>query len=64
VQVLDPVPAPMERRGGRWRAQLLVQSKNRAALHRFLEAWVVPLAESKPGKTVRWSLDVDPIDMY
>jgi primosomal protein N' (replication factor Y) len=64
VQLLDPVPAPMERRGGRYRAQLLVQSKHRAALHRFLNDWVVLLAESKPGKTVRWSLDVDPIDLY
>jgi primosomal protein N' (replication factor Y) len=64
VQLMSPLPAPMERRAGRYRAQLLVQSGQRAPLHEFLARWVRELTEAKFAKTVRWSLDVDPADMY
>lgn len=36
IELLGPVPAPMERRAGRIRAQLLLQSNARAPLHRLL----------------------------
>ncbi len=64
VALLGPVPAPMERRAGRYRAQLLLQSENRAALHRLLERWLPLLEASKAGRKVRWSLDVDPMEMF
>jgi primosomal protein N' (replication factor Y) len=64
VQLLSPAPAPMERRAGRYRAQLLVQSSQRAPLHEFLAQWVRQLTEAKFAKKTRWSLDVDPVDMY
>ncbi len=64
VELLGPVPAPMERRAGRFRAQLLLQSSARAPLHRLMAAWL-PLLEQLPdSRTVRWSLDVDPIDLF
>src|SRR5690606_19258437 len=34
IELLGPVPAPMERRAGRYRAQLLLQGSARAPLHR------------------------------
>lgn len=64
VNILEPLPAPMERRAGRYRAQLLVQSSNRAPLHAFLGRWVAELTGAKFSKKVRWSLDIDPVDMY
>ncbi|MBI3547026.1 MAG: primosomal protein N' [Gammaproteobacteria bacterium] len=64
VQIMKPMTAPMERRAGRYRAQLLVQSVQRAPLHVFLRQWVAELAEAKFAKKARWSLDVDPADMY
>jgi len=64
LEALGPVPAPMERRAGRYRAQLLLQSQERAPLHRALKPWPM-LLDSLPGaRAVRWSLDVDPIDLY
>ncbi|WP_459705680.1 primosomal protein N' [Stutzerimonas marianensis] len=64
IELLGPVPAPMERRAGRFRAQLLLQGNARAPLHRLMAAWV-PLLEQLPGsRAVRWSLDVDPIDLF
>ncbi|GAB4514657.1 MAG: primosomal protein N' [Sulfuricaulis sp.] len=64
VQIMQPMAAPMERRAGRYRAQLLVQSVQRAPLHEFLGQWVRQLTEAKFAKKTRWSLDVDPADMY
>ena len=64
VDLMEPVPAPMERRAGRYRAQLLVQASARKPLHAFLDEWLALIWDSKEAKRVRWSIDVDPIDMY
>lgn len=64
IELLGPVPAPMERRAGRHRAQLLLQCSSRVPLHKLLAAWL-PILEAMPGgRAVRWSLDVDPIDLF
>ena len=59
VEVFDPVPAPLERKAGFERAQLLVRSSARAELQPFLRAWRDALIE-RGDRRVRWSLDVDP----
>ncbi|WP_194165739.1 primosomal protein N', partial [Pseudomonas syringae] len=64
IELLGPVPAPMERRAGRYRAQLLVQSSARAPLHKLLATWLLALEQMPSGRQVRWSLDVDPVDLY
>jgi len=63
VAVLGPVPAPMERRGGRYHAHLLAQSDLRSNLHAFLTAWLARVRALKGGSKVRWSLDTDPQEM-
>ena len=64
IELLGPVPAPMERRAGRFRAQLLLQCASRLPLHKLLAHWL-PILEAMPeGRAVRWSLDVDPIDLF
>jgi primosomal protein N' (replication factor Y) len=64
VDTLGPIPAPMERRANRFRAQLLLRSANRAALQRSLTQ-LVPRIGALPGaRKLRWSIDVDPIDLY
>ena len=64
IELLGPVPAPMERRAGRYRAQLLLQANARAPLHRLINAWLLLLEHMPSGRQVRWSLDVDPVDLY
>jgi primosomal protein N' (replication factor Y) len=59
VEVFDPVPAPLERKAGYDRAQLLVRAASRAALQPFLRRWKAALDE-RAERRVRWSLDVDP----
>ena len=63
VSVLGPVPSPMERRAGRYRAQLLVDATSRAALQRFLPGWIAELEALPSARKVRWSVDVDPQEM-
>ena len=63
VALWGPVPAPMERRAGRYRAQLLTQAATRGVLQRFLAAWIVGLRGLKVPAGARWSLDVDPQEM-
>jgi len=64
VEVMEPLPSLMEKRAGRYRAQLLVQSRQRAPLHQFLARWRGAIEASRRSRTVRWSLDVDPVDLY
>jgi primosomal protein N' (replication factor Y) len=64
VEVWGPAPAPMERRAGRYRAQLLLQSAQRASLQRLLGSLVAWLEQAKAARKVRWSVDVDPVDTF
>jgi len=64
IRVLGPVSAPMERRAGRYRAQLLLQSVNRQALQRLLQPLRIELENDRSARKVRWSVDVDPIELF
>ena len=58
------MPAAMAKRAGRHHAQLLVESSDRSALHRFLQAWLPELEQLHSARRVRWALDVDPIELF
>jgi primosomal protein N' (replication factor Y) len=65
VVALDgPVPAPMPRRAGMYRAQLLLSSPSRRELHTALEAALPAIYSLPEARKTRWSLDVDPVDLY
>jgi primosomal protein N' (replication factor Y) len=61
VRIYDPVPHVITRRADFERAQVLVQSRSRPAMQGFLQAWNDALFEYAP-RTIRWHLDVDPIE--
>lgn len=61
VRVYDPVPAPLARLAGKERAQLLVESASRSLLQKFLADWMTAL-ERHRTRSVRWALDVDPLE--
>lgn len=64
VSLFGPVAAPMEKRAGRWRSQLILQSAERRPLHQCVRAAIAEIAGLPAAKKVRWSLDVDPVDTY
>jgi len=64
VHILGPAPAPLARRGNRFRWQLLLQTTERGALHALLRR-LIPAANALiHTRTLRWSIDVDPVDLY
>ncbi len=60
IKLFGPLPAPIEKRAGRYRLQLLVQANNRNNLRNVLNPWVLQLEGLKSSRKVRWSIDVDP----
>ncbi len=63
ITVYDPVRPQMERLKGMERAQLLVQAASRKALQQFLQEWVPLLRGLPQSGRVRWSVDVDPLEV-
>ena len=61
VRVFDPVPNIITRRAGWERAQLVIQSGSRPALQDYLARLSAALFDA-PARSVRWHLDVDPIE--
>ena len=62
--ILGPVAAPMAKRAGQYRYQLLFQNTRRNELQGFLKTLMPEITKLKQAKKVRWSLDVDPVDLY
>ncbi len=63
LAVWGPVPAPLGRRAGRFRFQLLILARVRSELHRALWQVDAHVGSRRPGQRIRWSIDVDPIDL-
>ena len=68
VTAMDVIPAPMERRAGRYRAQLLFCASQRSALNATLSHWLMLLETDtnlrKLASSVRWNIDIDPANLY
>lgn len=62
--LFDPCKSAMEKKAGRYRAQLLVGSTSRKNLGAWLQQWLAAFDKSKLSRLARWSLDVDPIDLH
>ena len=62
TMVLGPIPSLMEKKAGKFRAQLLLSSNQRRSLHQLLTTCIAIITQSKTNQKVRWSIDVDPID--
>ena len=60
VQFLGPLPAPLEKRGGRYRYLLTLSAASRTALQRLLPQLAGSLETLPTARGVRWSIDTDP----
>ena len=63
LKLIGPIPAPMEKRQGRYRWHLLVQGKNRNRLHRLVATMVSYLESHRLPRQLKWTVDIDPQDM-
>lgn len=63
LQIYGPIQAPFQRKAGRYRMQLLIQTEKRKLLAKYLTPWLQELEQLKTARKVRWNLDIDPQDM-
>jgi primosomal protein N' (replication factor Y) len=64
ITLHGPLPAPMPRRAGAFRGQLLAEAGERSVLQAFLPPWLARLRALPGARRLRWSIDVDPVDLY
>jgi primosomal protein N' (replication factor Y) len=63
VRILGPAAAVIARRADHYRAHLLIETGSRAALKRFLARWLDDIETLRGPPGLRWSLDVDPLEV-
>ena len=64
VEAHGPLPAPMPRRAGYQRAQLLLSATQRRDLHAALDALLPALHADPEARKLRWSLAVARAELY
>ena len=62
-ELAGPVPAAMEKKAGKFRYHLIIQAKSRKSLHQAVLQLLVRISNNEWQSKVRWSLDIDPIDL-
>ena len=63
VQVLGPAGALIARRADHYRAHLLIETAARSTLQRFLKEWLPQVETLLKVPGLRWSIDVDPLEV-
>ena len=63
IRILGPASALLARRADHFRAHVLVEADDRASLQRFLAAWLPRIEAESAPVGLRWSIDVDPLEV-
>ncbi len=64
TELLGPIPAMMEKRSGRYRQMLIVSAISRSGIHKVTSQLVHLAEHHADSKRIRWSVDVDPVDLF
>ena len=62
IDIWGPIPAPMERKAGRYQAHMVLLSTDRARLHFFILHWWQNMLHQKPS-SMKLSLDIVPQEL-
>lgn len=62
IDIWGPIPAPMERKAGRYQAHMVLLSKDRARMHFYIRQWWQTVWHNKPHG-MKLSLDIDPQEL-
>ena len=64
TKLIGPLPSPMQRRAGKFRCQLIALAPDRRAAQ-ATASLMVSLAEvTKARRDLKWTIDIDPQDLY
>lgn len=62
IDIWGPIPAPMERKAGRYQAHMVLLSQDRARLHFYIRTWWQNMLHQKPS-SMKLTLDIDPQEL-
>ena len=62
IDIWGPIPAPMERKAGRYQAHMVLLSQDRARLHFYIRGWWQNMLHQKPS-AMKLTLDIDPQEL-
>ncbi len=62
IDIWGPIPAPMERKAGRYQAHMVLLSSQRAQMHFYVRTWWQQLLQLKPNDC-KVNIDVDPQEL-
>lgn len=62
LQIWGPIPAPMQKKAGKYHAHMVLFSQHRAQLHYHTQTWWYNMLKTAP-KHIRLSIDVDPQEL-
>ncbi|PJD91652.1 MAG: primosomal protein N' [Legionella sp.] len=63
LTLMGPAPAPLAKKAGHYRMQLLIKSASRQKLQSQLTLLRIQLQSNTLANGLRWNIDVDPIDL-
>jgi primosomal protein N' (replication factor Y) len=63
IELIGPLPAPMEKRAGRYRLHFMAKSPHRAHLQALFSQLCQILEDARAPSSVKWSIDIDPQDL-
>jgi len=61
-QLLGPMPSAMEKRGGLYRMQLIIEADRRSSVQHCVSQLISAMEQHNNSRKVRWSVDIDPVD--
>lgn len=62
IDIWGPIPAPMERKAGRYQAHVVLLSRDRAKMHFYIRDWWQNVLHYKPSG-MKVTIDVDPQEL-
>ena len=63
VNSIGPIPSPIEKRAGMFRSQIILKTKKKSTLQQFMLILVSKIETLRAPSSVRWSIDIDPIEL-
>lgn len=64
AQLIGPLPSPMQRRAGKFRSQVILLAPDRRTAQIATGILVAQAEATPPRRGLKWSVDVDPQDLY
>nr|WP_174507279.1 primosomal protein N' [Acinetobacter sp. Marseille-Q1620] len=62
IDIWGPIPAPMERKAGRYQSHVVLLSLDRAKMHYYIRTWWQNLLHAKPSN-MKITIDIDPQEL-